>query len=710
MSRVEQEFHIDADGHRTRFDEFFRTDESREGKSFEKSREWPYEHLPVGKDLPAIEISSPPSGPPSASSRRDYKDWLPYFEASDDVADDKKQDQSVYTISHKTDHSSFNTSNKTDHSFINRPPLFDMATQKPGLISLDNAHFLGTDDHIFRYNHDAYPAEPNQPLHGGGSSWIPQPLKNPPPSDTGAVIDSDWDRTVRCEHCGQGFTGRYACGNYARHIRLQHTSAVAPPSIDTMCRVCDKQFRRQDARRKHEWQKYGVPDAAPRSRDHRRQSSPSRSLEHDALEGESQENVLEPESTVLDVLWDHISRGNRGSHASSNFSSLYSYADSVFSAATQESSVTDLSKNSGYSEKQIARATDELVFLLQEDVNLVLLYKQAVADTNIGPDRLERNLRRLFRNYAELLGKAAGDTVEFLASRLVKAKARFVARSITQRYGPRPTFVENDNIVSEEKEALPSSEEEVDTNPVDENVFEDLVVFSEFLTSGEAFPALHAQIESFVLRKSTRKESIVPVTNDQADMLTHDDTIVSRIVTASGSVPFTAEKLVTAKNIEAITTENKKHHAEFTSNNAEPVENRMDFVQESPILRETTSKSADIVATEAGSQETPLSVMQTSNPDIQYCDGNSIDTRTSVGDVSASEGPATKRNTCTAAHLSQDLKNTMDVRLPILQPLIAFLRYSMIGLGYMEPPLRLEFVRLRWQCVSAATTLTLRLV
>jgi hypothetical protein len=35
------------------------------------------------------------------------------------------------------------------------------------------------------------------------------------------------------------------------------------PSQDCVCRVCEKQFHRQDARRKHEWKKHQLPDTKP---------------------------------------------------------------------------------------------------------------------------------------------------------------------------------------------------------------------------------------------------------------------------------------------------------------------------------------------------------------------------------------------------------------------------------------------------------------
>jgi hypothetical protein len=35
---------------------------------------------------------------------------------------------------------------------------------------------------------------------------------------------------------------------------------------DYICRVCHRVYKRQDARRKHEWQKHALPDAKPHTR------------------------------------------------------------------------------------------------------------------------------------------------------------------------------------------------------------------------------------------------------------------------------------------------------------------------------------------------------------------------------------------------------------------------------------------------------------
>ncbi|EAT81162.1 hypothetical protein HBI56_105110 [Parastagonospora nodorum] len=70
------------------------------------------------------------------------------------------------------------------------------------------------------------------------------------------------DHTV-CEICGAKFTGRYARGNCSRHVRLLHSEKPAQLGSDLVCRVCHKRFKRQDARRKHEWRKHEIGETKP---------------------------------------------------------------------------------------------------------------------------------------------------------------------------------------------------------------------------------------------------------------------------------------------------------------------------------------------------------------------------------------------------------------------------------------------------------------
>jgi hypothetical protein len=212
------------------------------------------------------------------------------------------------------------------------------------------------------------------------------------------------------------------------------------------------------------------------------------------------------ELSMRDIDWSATQSSGHRIYAASNSSGSRSDAASVLSTTSLASSATDLSKHSIYSADQIARATKELIVILQEDTALAVLYKHAIRSSSIGPERLERNLRRLFRGYADLLDKAAGDTIELHAARLVKMKARAVARSIVQKYDSDRMPQMKVTQMKMKQEQDQSSEEENDTNEVDERIFEDLVHFRDFLIRGEAFSTLHAQIQSFILPKPIRQE------------------------------------------------------------------------------------------------------------------------------------------------------------------------------------------------------------
>lgn len=183
-----------------------------------------------------------------------------------------------------------------------------------------------------------------------------------------------------------------------------------------------------------------------------------------------------------------------------------SYANSVFSITSLASSTTNSSLHSKYSPTQILEATRELIIVLRDDKMLTLLYEHAIADTNIGPERLKRNLGRLFKNFAELLKEEAGDTLQFQASRLVSLKAKDVAQAVMDRY------VKSDNASLHKKQKAQDrpesdSDDELETQPLHENMFGDLVLFREFLLHSDALVELRAQIRSFVLPKSGLQKS-----------------------------------------------------------------------------------------------------------------------------------------------------------------------------------------------------------
>ncbi|KAH6286794.1 hypothetical protein HBI40_114520 [Parastagonospora nodorum] len=133
--------------------------------------------------------------------------------------------------------------------------------------------------------------------------------------------------------------------------------------------------------------------------------------------------------------WGATTSSTHRSYAASNSSSSFSYADSVLSTTSFASSATELSKHSIYSADQIARATKELIIILQEDTNLATLYRHAIQDASIGPERLERNLRRLFKSCAHSLDKAGSAMIELDASQLaITARTISISDSLREKF------------------------------------------------------------------------------------------------------------------------------------------------------------------------------------------------------------------------------------------------------------------------------------
>ncbi|RII23115.1 hypothetical protein CUC08_Gglean011937 [Alternaria sp. MG1] len=213
--------------------------------------------------------------------------------------------------------------------------------------------------------------------------------------------------------------------------------------------------------------------------------------------------TLVNESTFENFEWDY-------NDSASGPSSYAASVASIFSVTSLTSSASDMSKGSGYSAVQIATATKVLLSIFYEDEILLSLYKRAIEAQNIGPERLERNLRRLFRAYAGLLEGEATERLEHLASRLVRAKSASLAKSVIEKL----------QIVRASKELSPSernnesSDEEddgADSHPVNEDAFEDLVTFRQFLVESEAFKTFHNQLQAFVipnLAPSDRTETV----------------------------------------------------------------------------------------------------------------------------------------------------------------------------------------------------------
>lgn len=227
-----------------------------------------------------------------------------------------------------------------------------------------------------------------------------------------------------------------------------------------------------------------------------------------AIEGTSptwEEQLPEGLTTSRDTKVNLV-HGSRPKMRRHSESSSASYANSELSIASLASSATNLSLHGTYAPAQIAQATNELISILRDDEALSAFYVRAVADVNIGPPKLERNLRRFFKMYSEQLKQEAGESLELLASRLVGLKARAVARSIVQYHSPDSAasyHVKHSTLIDRQEE---SSDDDVEPQPVDEELLQDLNNFRQFLTGGEAFQSLRKQVRSFVMPKAGKQE------------------------------------------------------------------------------------------------------------------------------------------------------------------------------------------------------------
>jgi hypothetical protein len=146
---------------------------------------------------------------------------------------------------------------------------------------------------------------------------------------------------------------------------------------------------------------------------------------------------------------------------------------------------------------QITTATQELVLLFQEHEVLQPIYKAAIASSTIGPERFARYFRRLLKVYSEDLKNEAGDSVDYLAARLVAFKARHVVESIVARYLKGPS---DGNLMRGV-----AGKKRIEYNPLDveeeqalsESSFQDISNIRHFLVESQAFLKLRHQLQQF---------------------------------------------------------------------------------------------------------------------------------------------------------------------------------------------------------------------
>ncbi|KAI8936180.1 hypothetical protein NX059_006613 [Plenodomus lindquistii] len=147
----------------------------------------------------------------------------------------------------------------------------------------------------------------------------------------------------------------------------------------------------------------------------------------------------------------------------------------------------------------------------------------AIANVEIGPESLERNLRRSFKIFAQELRIEAGDQFEFYVSKFVEKKARHVARVIVQQYSPSLSSADRHSNKVALRENLADGESDSEGDKIDESSLNDSKLFREFLMKGEPLERLHARIEAFVAPKPPHHEKLLRIAlNEEGNIISKD--------------------------------------------------------------------------------------------------------------------------------------------------------------------------------------------
>ncbi|UPX13937.1 uncharacterized protein EKO05_0004432 [Ascochyta rabiei] len=200
--------------------------------------------------------------------------------------------------------------------------------------------------------------------------------------------------------------------------------------------------------------------------------------------------------------------GVADSDGESDRGSFDSQVDSIFSVASLASTASAFSTASGYNAVQIETATKELLQIFLEDALLASLYKSAIQRVDIGSERLQRNIRRMLKAFAQALRVEANKELEVLAARLVSMKASYVSQCIIERYEvkspgysvPDPkSWRQTKDDSSDEDENV---DDDIQKDLIDEDLIEDLSAFRGFLTGGNAFMIFRKRLEAFALPRA----------------------------------------------------------------------------------------------------------------------------------------------------------------------------------------------------------------
>ncbi|KAF2994954.1 hypothetical protein E8E13_002610 [Curvularia kusanoi] len=232
--------------------------------------------------------------------------------------------------------------------------------------------------------------------------------------------------------------------------------------------------------------------------------------------------------------------------------SVLSQADSIWSRASLNSAVTGFSGTSGYSAVRIETATKELLRIFLEHEHLASLYRAAIVRPRIGPERLQRNVRRLLKVFAEDLLAVANRDLERLAARLVSHKAAYVAQSVIEKYefkNPFPFVTQILGSQDEDQKDEGSSDEEAECKEeedleshIDEDLIQDLSAFRQFLSDGHAFAQFQRQLEAFVQPRPAETKSSAREEKHSLDQVPILEIDESETPPSLGNKPFKMQR------------------------------------------------------------------------------------------------------------------------------------------------------------------------
>jgi hypothetical protein len=250
----------------------------------------------------------------------------------------------------------------------------------------------------------------------------------------------------------------------------------------------------------------------------------------------------------------HASERPSNTGAPSREQDIVDIEDDRRSVISAESSTTLVSTLSGLTEVELESATVELQNIFQGDAGLVELYRRAIKDTTIGPERLQRNIGQLLKPFARDLRQEASEELQKRTSNFVSMKASFIAQCIIEEYNDRKVepklqkckterarggktgAQELDSRVQKRSQNRPVEDREITRDedrmvvdqyggdgghpeldveqaddddldclaPVDEDYFEDLLALRAFLIESAAFKTFRQELAKFVLPKELR--------------------------------------------------------------------------------------------------------------------------------------------------------------------------------------------------------------